>query len=693
MPIPTRLWLIGNNKQPILPEKFFDNVTEPESYDLFGIPSSKMVTFNKVNKDLQAALNYLYSPFSKNKSLVNISLSVDGEEIKSDFSDDVIKLAETKHSFSLKIVNDELFINAQMHLTPWFIERVHSSEIKSNELFDHYKLKSLSYAKLLKKYERRIKDSLNYFISIKELLNNDLIDIGLIKPLLPITGKIFSFKRDSKYLKLAITSALENSIINRESQFPEVRGFLNIHNGVKLYRNDYRVGTLGNNNNDWLKFQQKRTTGQQFYRFDLGNCIGYVNINDPLQEIVTETSSRESIVENPHTNLLLDILDEVFNKLFYLLTVSANTIIKGILSDEGLIPKNDVQKVKNDITDTEELYKRTQEDLKVFHTAIKKMKKNIEMETPEQVSAVKEVILTLDDVTNTFNESISISSDRLKDLNKYLITAEENERRIETEAYNNYKLMANGLITETITHELHSIISNASRNDNGESKFEEVRDFLIEKEAYTINNNCLTPLKNEYQSMFQKIGNLNVFYRFLEKTFIYKGTIDDFELINLKKDFLEPFCKTYMKDLVKHNIEVIYDNTDLNIFVPGGSLMHLFYNLFTNSIYWINERRRRASKEDHYKSEVHDSITITKNSDNTILIYDTGTGVLPNMRHTLFLQQESGKLKGRGMGLYIVKQFLSSFDSKIELLEEANQYNNPYIFEVTFNKIGEFDNE
>ena len=43
---------------------------------------------------------------------------------------------------------------------------------------------------------------------------------------------------------------------------------------------------------------------------------------------------------------------------------------------------------------------------------------------------------------------------------------------------------------------------------------------------------------------------------------------------------------------------------------------------------------------------------------------------------------ESGKKNGRGMGLYIVKNLLESFDAKISLCPEKNSYGNRYIFEI-----------
>ena len=82
-----------------------------------------------------------------------------------------------------------------------------------------------------------------------------------------------------------------------------------------------------------------------------------------------------------------------------------------------------------------------------------------------------------------------------------------------------------------------------------------------------------------------------------------------------------------------------------------------------------------------------DSIVIENYSGNGIIVYDTGTGVSKNMEDILFEPLQSGKplSEGRGMGLYIVKKLLNSFDGNIELLEERNQYGNRYKFLITNN--------
>ena len=134
----------------------------------------------------------------------------------------------------------------------------------------------------------------------------------------------------------------------------------------------------------------------------------------------------------------------------------------------------------------------------------------------------------------------------------------------------------------------------------------------------------------------------------------------------------------------KDNIKIDCKTEELSWFVPKGVLIHVFYNLITNSIYWIDKRRKYALSDKYYNHEGDDIITIDSPDPNVIVVYDTGTGVMKGMEDILFQPLESGKENniGRGMGLYIVQQLLRSFSADIWLDSERNQYGNKFKFRI-----------
>ena len=176
-------------------------------------------------------------------------------------------------------------------------------------------------------------------------------------------------------------------------------------------------------------------------------------------------------------------------------------------------------------------------------------------------------------------------------------------------------------------------------------------------------------------------------YSFLETTFIKKGTFGQF----VNQSITEVAEDVY-KNLMKSNTlkaVILKCDCDGTIWItPKGVLVHVFYNLFNNALYWINKRREYSMHDPKYLSDSEDQIIIEAYGQNEIVVYDTGTGVMPEMQDILFDALQSGKPnnEGRGMGLYIVRQLMQSFGGNIYLLDELNAYGNRYKFVITLNE-------
>ena len=145
--------------------------------------------------------------------------------------------------------------------------------------------------------------------------------------------------------------------------------------------------------------------------------------------------------------------------------------------------------------------------------------------------------------------------------------------------------------------------------------------------------------------------------------------------------------KNLVNTVKKEKIDITCTTNDLTWFVPKGVLLHVFYNLINNSLYWIDVRRKRAQSDTLYDYPGTDAVIIEEYGIDGIIVYDTGTGVSKSMEDILFEPLQSGKplSEGRGMGLYIVRKLLNSFGGDIELLDERNEYGNRYKFLLVSN--------
>lgn len=689
----TRLWIFNINMQ-----------------DFIEIPEQLTFEFGQemkypVNRDLKSAINFLISPFELSKKNI-ISMYYGDRVLDVEFNCEMLQFSESRHEFKLlKNEAQEFVLQYSLNIEPWYLERVHRAMVKP-EAFKRLKKTHTFYADLLETNRDKIDNVLVKTMSESQLIQiiadvyeqmyeNEIKKAEIreeysdrcarklldnLTPILPIKGQIYSFKQNAAIGEHIIIEAVkEIRCPHTEIQLKDLKNFLEENNGIKLYRSRYRIGYLGNKESDWIRLQQFRTKGQQWYRFDLGNTIGFVSLTDEKQEYIREISSRLDIIQNDTSESFKKIVNIVCNKLFYDLNRNANNILKSIFEQNGLFGeslKKQVKKNLNDIANASQKSKTMSDKLQKFINMASEEEKNnkTNKEFAEKMRSIMEEIL------EHIEEEKKVQNQATVLLNE----ANEQLKTVEVEAYNNFKLMANGLITETITHELDSVCKTSGVLDITEH-FEFMKEYFVGKKEVGIFNKHINPIRRSYDAISNKMTDVGNLYNFLEKTFIKKGTYDEFEYQNISEVVRNIEANLLQLQSEKIGIECLTGNVEW--FVPKGVLIHVFYNLFTNATYWIDRRRKYALTDRNFATEEVDKIVVKCINDEEIIVYDTGTGIMKNMEDILFQPLESGKpnREGRGMGLYIVQQLLRSFSADIQLLDERNRYGNRYKFLLSLN--------
>nr|WP_251009459.1 ATP-binding protein [Bacillus sp. ISL-39] len=673
----TRLWFLDLNVE------FGDFVTmnRSEQLNLFEESKDKSDSL-KIRENLQSALSFLMSPFDDRIEDFDIKIYLNETKVNSKFKNEALNVAETIHDFKLETIDGHLHLDLKMILKPWYIERIHQRLVGKN-LFNDWRKLPEEYKKLLDKYEEKYKKSLEIKKNEKDI-QESVGDISLdpIKKISPIKGKVFSFKRDPALSAMAIHAAKETNILKKDYNIRDIRSFLDSNNGIKLYRGKYRIATLGNKDSDWLELQQARTKGQQFFRFELGNVIGYIEINDPFQNYIRETSSRMNLADNPHSRSLFVILQKVFNEIFYSFSRSAYYITRDILKDEGMLPTYSIEKLKERFEDTDKQVENGKQHLNEFESLLLKAQNIISADGENKMLEADLVLKSLSSKGTVFKEAFEKTLNQLNESKELVKQVEQEKELIELETYNNYKLMANGLVTEVLTHELHSILTNFESKEDIGYHLKATEDYLLSQSQYDLFEDHFLPIREQTTFFSERIRELSLFYGFMEKTFLYKGTIEEFDEEDVHS-FIENLIIRLDDRLKSAKVTVDFSELKMKWLVPTGVLIHIFYNLIDNSIYWIKERRLKQKYDKVYQRLEQDFIKIEKKDDFVIHYYDTGTGVIPRMENTLFQPLESGKERnGRGMGLYIIRQLLRSFGADIELLQDRNEFGNRYIFAI-----------
>lgn len=689
----TRLWIFNIN-----------------IHDFIEIPEQMVFEFGNelktpINRELKSAINFLVSPFALAGNSL-ISMYYAEKKLDVDFNVEMLKLSESKHVFEL-VTNeqDEIILQYSLNLEPWFLERVHRAMVKP-EAFKRLKKPHKYYLELLEANRDKIDNVLVRSMSEEQLLQivaevyEELYEKSIedkeirkeysfkcaknilekLYPIIPINGEIYAFKQNAAIGEhIIIESVNEIKKLKTQIKLKDLKTFLAENNGIKLYRSNYRIGYLGNKESDWIKLQQFRTKGQQWYRFDLGNTIGYVSLTDEKQKYIREISSRLDIIQNATSESFKMVVNIIFNKLFYELNRSANNILKTIFEQNGLLGESLKKQVKKNINDITSATQRS----KIVSDKLQKAVDIIKRENQkDKISKdiIDKIVATLEETSEHIEEEKRIQQQAAELLNE----ATEQLKTVEVEAYNNFKLMANGLITETITHELDSVCKTSKVSDVT-PHFDFIKGYFVEKKDVGVFNKHINPIRRSYDTISNKMSDVGNLYNFLEKTFIKKGTYDEFEHQNILE--IVKNIENNLLQLHEEKIQIECKTNEIEWFVPKGVLIHVFYNLFTNAVYWIDRRRKYAIDDKSYEVDGEDKIVVEYVSDEEIVIYDTGIGVMKSMEDVLFQPLESGKpnREGRGMGLYIVQQLMRSFSADIQLLDERNKFGNRYKFLLILN--------
>lgn len=137
----------------------------------------------------------------------------------------------------------------------------------------------------------------------------------------------------------------------------------------------------------------------------------------------------------------------------------------------------------------------------------------------------------------------------------------------------------------------------------------------------------------------------------------------------------------YYKNLFKTKkieFEIKYvANNPLVVSMPEALLMTIFINILDNAIYWL---------ENENNDEKQIKIVINGN-EQYIVISDNGPGIFPEEREKIFEAFFTGKgLEGRGLGLYICRQFMERYDYKITSFNNTSDCLSGASFLLDFNK-------
>jgi len=395
--------------------------------------------------------------------------------------------------------------------------------------------------------------------------------------------------------------------------------------GVYMFRDQFRILPYGED--EWLGFNDyNQRVNDVIFRGH--NISGYITIDGESSESILEQTNRLGLVENEH------------GKNFF-------AVVKGVLAEQLCRDDDSFREgFEKNVVNNELLV--SENNILVFQRAMSKVTKNEVAQDLENI--IDKKILDSNLILDQPTEVLVEIKEKVKEYRKVESTIETQyiqqvyEKELELEEIRDvYPLVGQGMVLETLTHELSRVESNIKSYASSSIKE------LKKKEADT---NYVVDRQNHI----------------IDQTFILKNHLEHFEPTYSKDyknveefDIADFLIRTYSKE---GPIKNILDQNSIELSISGysdilankGLLITVFDNLFLNSVYWLN-----LNNDDEKK------IIIKVEENGKVRFTDNGPGIHPEIENTLFEPFKSYKVNGRGLGLYICKEILALNEGTIRL--------------------------
>ncbi len=632
---------------------------------------------------LTNSINKIVSPFRSKKSSFHVVAQINGQPIDTENKvfDELLSSARAKHTIrystgTATIVSEfknSFFYNRDV------LSRVMSGEFTLSEtavrdFLQAYKKEFPNVSTHFHEGVSLISEDTCTFPDIVTPISSDESDSSGIKKSVPIDPgtfecEIYEYSLDQKLLDYLYDNISYGRLIERD----EYRDFVSRYHGIKVVRDGFVIQGFGDGDGgDWLGLSSSsKTTG---YFFDLRNdsVIGCVYLTGVSNSVLKETTNREGFVEDEYFRAFKSILDGSVKRINrnrkklndYMKRYVVDSIaVSGNPSPDVLNYRPTIEQIRKDIrtVDASVAGKSAHIDvvLKEYKTA-QRLIADAPFISPETVSKVDEIYGYIQAASDDYRLLLSERDAISKKLDAINLDFEKMSERIQ----DLFELAGLGLSVEMFTHEFDSSIRSIRQKN---------QQIVANRDAQTADSlvrhiNYVTYSLDALRKQMSYFNPGLKFVRAEKQIFSFR------EFIETHKSFYIERCNTKN---IEFSIEV---SVDFDLRLNRGMLNQVFDNLFSNSEYWLDYSVQQGLIEN---KQYHISTT----ERGIIVVWDNGIGISSDLETRLFDPFETKKKDGRGLGLYIAAGNLKYSSSRIRLLNERNQFDNLFKFEIDVSQV------
>lgn len=380
--------------------------------------------------------------------------------------------------------------------------------------------------------------------------------------------------------------------------------------GILLFRDSFRVFPYGDDEDDWLGLD-RRALGRPGYSLNKTQFVGHVKISRLHNPRLADQTNREGLRATPEQGAFISILQHVIQGLLW-------DFLRDVERRHKSQPL-DLGDVKAEVTRLE--------------SRADKALKRIRQHVPSEDVGV------IDELQQAFLE--------FKDL------AERAQRRIEeveAEGRQMVQMAGVGLMVEVVAHEL------ARSSETALQALEALRGREVPVELRA----QLETLRAEMKSVSKRL-------RVLDPLSISgRQRSEVFDLAELLRDLQEGHTAQFARHGVTFRMQV--GDQPIRVRTVKGMMVQIFENLMSNSIYWMDLRRRR-------ESQFAPTITVRIDADPlTVTFVDNGPGIAAENAEKIFrpFWSQKEKVKRRGLGLFIARECATYMGGRLALTSRAD---------------------
>jgi signal transduction histidine kinase len=455
----------------------------------------------------------------------------------------------------------------------------------------------------------------------------------------------------------------------------EVREIVQLHAGIKVFRDGFAIKPYGLNGEDWLRLSAQQTSATSYYGLRPQNVIGFVSISEAANGHLKEKTDREGFVSNPYSQnfrrLMVQAVDTIGG--FYEWTRRNFNTYKAELPERS----KPFEGGRKAITDAESVSRR----LASYSKAARSLDANAAA-ARQKISAVTARIRQapvlssaaereLAGLLTEAQQALEASQGLFTDLTEYAAEAKDladivavlsPRLDVLADQLQDFSELAGlGLLAEALSHEVQN---------QTDRLMQKASSAVTRARKSTPRNVDLLVLGQDVtaaaSALRRQIGHLSPSLRF------QRDKIETFPISKLIEDIREHFADRWADSGIQSAIAPGCD--DFAVTTNRGRLTQVVDNLVLNSEYWLEEAHAR-------EVDLEPKLTIAYASPR-LRIWDNAGGVDPAVEDALFepFVTLKPKDKGRGLGLFINAQILES-------ISERNEHDRRYIFELDLSGI------